>query len=265
MKDKVIELITKLEHTYRWYSISEKFHDDTRLTAERKKSLKYEDWPQSWKTVYFKAYPRLPVILLPKSFVKGVKDPLDTVFYKRMSCRSFKGTKLTTRALSTLLFYTGGIQRTYGDDWNLSRRFYASGGARYPLEIYVVLYNNTELPKGIYHYNVKKHALELLKKGDYFTRLQKGLDPPWIGDANMAVLTTSVFGRNQIKYGDRGYRMIMAEAGHMAQNLYLVAGAIGLGCCALGGYIDDEINDMLDVDGANESVVYATIVGTPKK
>jgi len=263
MKDKLINLIERLEHQYRPYGSSEQFHEATKIFIKGK-TTPVGSWPQSWKTIYTKGYPRLASIKLKKVFSPKMKTSFDQVLYKRKSIRDFKNKLLMTKELSTLLYFSGGVKSMVNNDWNTSRRFYPSGGGRFPLEMYVVLYNNTELEKGIYHYNVKHHTLEILKKGDYLKELQKGLDPPWLKDANMAILITSVFGRNQVKYGDRGYRLILVESGHLAQNIYLVAEALNLGCCALGGYIDFAINDLLDIDGVNESVVYALVVGFPK-
>lgn len=263
MNDKAIQLIEALEHQYRPYGSSEKFHDETSL-SKKGKTTPLSSWPEAWKTIYTKGYPRLKSIKLTKKFSSKMKSSFDKVLYKRKSTREFKDKRLATKELSTLLYFSGGVKSMINNDWNTSRRFYPSGGARFPLEIYVALYNNTELKKGIYHYNIKHHSLEILKRGDYLTELQKGLDPPWLKDANMAILITSVFGRNQVKYGDRGYRLILAESGHLAQNIYLTAATLDMGCCALGGYIDFAINDLLDIDGINESVIYALVIGYPK-
>jgi len=264
MKDKTIALLEELEHQYRPYGIAEQFHHATDIVVKGK-TTPVSSWPEAWKKIYFKGYPRLASIKMGRKFSPKIKTPFDKVLFERTSTREFSEQTLTTQELSTLLYYAGGIKSIVKNNWDLSRRFYPSGGARYPLEIYIVLYHNTELTKGIYHYNVKRHELEVLKKGNYMVQLQKGLDPPWLVEANMAVLVTAVFGRNQTKYGDRGYRLILNEAGHMNQNIYLIASALRLGCCALGGYLDSAINTLLDVDGVNESIVYATIIGHLKK
>lgn len=263
-KDKTIQLVEQLERQYRPYGAAEQFHEATNI-YKKGKTTPLASWPQAWRIIYTKGYPRLDSINLTRKFSSSIKTSLDEVLNKRQSRRDFKNKRLTTKDLVTLLYYAGGVKSMIHNDWNTSRRFYPSGGARFPLEIYVVLFNNTELGKGIYHYNVRQHSLEILKQGDYLSELQKGLDPPWLKDANMAILLTSVFGRNQVKYGDRGYRLIFSESGHLAQNFYLVSEALNLGCCALGGYIDYAINELLDIDGVNESVVYALVVGSPKK
>ena len=72
---------------------------------------------------------------------------------------------------------------------------------------------------------------------------------------------TAVFSRNQMKYGERGYRYVLLEAGHIGQNMYLNAAALSLKCCALGGTIDSKLEKFLDIDGITESVVYAVAFG----
>lgn len=143
------------------------------------------------------------------------------------------------------------------------RRAQASGGARYPIEVYpLVLRSGEGLPAGLYHYNVKLHALETLwDKSFTKEELKDYFVYEWTADASVVFLMTAVFWRNQMKYGERGYRYVLIEAGHIGQNLYLVSEALGLKCCALGGTKDERVEELLDIDGVNESLVYAVAVG----
>jgi SagB-type dehydrogenase family enzyme len=79
--------------------------------------------------------------------------------------------------------------------------------------------------------------------------------------ASVNWLWTAVTQRTFWKYGQRGTRYIYLDAGHAGQNLYLAAAALGLGCCAIGAFFDDEINSLLGVDGENETIVYMASVG----
>ena len=72
---------------------------------------------------------------------------------------------------------------------------------------------------------------------------------------------TSQFERTQMKYGERGYRYILLEAGHIGQNICLVSETLGLKCCALGGTMDKNLEELLDIDGETESVVYGFAIG----
>lgn len=256
-------LISNLELQYRKFSKSENFHNDTKI-FEKGKTTPFATWPDSWKKIYTKGYPRLKQIYLEKNYLKLVNKPLKKVLLERATCREFNNDKLTFKNLSALLYYSCGIKPIKDEDFDLSRRFYPSGGARYPLEVYCILYNKNELKNGIYHFNVRRNSLELLKEGNYIKELKKALDPKWMDAANVAIIITSVFGRNQVKYKDRGYRFILQESGHLSQNIHLVATALNLGCCALGGFVDDKVNELLDIDGVNESAVYTLIIGLPK-
>ena len=68
-----------------------------------------------------------------------------------------------------------------------------------------------------------------------------------------------MFGRSRIKYGERGYRFALPEAGHAMQNILPGATALGLGACPVGGFIDDRLHDLVDVDRVEEAVLYAAI------
>lgn len=63
------------------------------------------------------------------------------------------------------------------------------------------------------------------------------------------------------KYMERAYRYIYMDAGHIAQNLYLAATALGLGCCAIGALYDEEVNRLVGADGVDETTVYMCTVG----
>ena len=72
---------------------------------------------------------------------------------------------------------------------------------------------------------------------------------------------TAVFSRTQNKYGERGYRYVLLEAGHVGQNLALAAEALGLRCAPLAGTRDETIETLLDIDGVTESLVYTLVFG----
>ena len=105
-----------------------------------------------------------------------------------------------------------------------------------------------------------KLCLRLIRKK---TDLSKCfLNQNWVKKSGCIILISAVFKRNTIKYGDRGYRHIMQEAGHLGQNIYLISSALGLGCCAISGFNDEELNNMLDLDGVNEGVIYSFSIGS---
>ena len=251
-------------------NIAKFFHQKTKTKYEPEKDGQTDPrpfllgprvWPKEWTIIYFKEYPRMPKILLPKP-VK-LDFSLGEAVTKRRSERGFNNEPVELKNLSQLLFYSAGIIEKREDNWNKTRRAYASAGARYPLEIYLfVLRGNEEIKEGIYHYNVKEHLLEKLIE----TNLRKKIYSEIIWQemvlkAPVLLIISAIFERNMMKYKERGYRYILLEAGHLGQNIYLVSTALGLKCCAIGGFDEDKFHQLLDIDGEEEGVLYVFALG----
>jgi len=80
-------------------------------------------------------------------------------------------------------------------------------------------------------------------------------------DSSVLFFITALFERATFKYGDRGYRFVLLEAGHVAQNINLASGGLRLGCMNIGGFFDRQIDDLLGLDGVTHSTVYLVAVG----
>jgi SagB-type dehydrogenase family enzyme len=103
-----------------------------------------------------------------------------------------------------------------------------------------------------------------LEEGDCCPRLAKAVFIEGaVEKAGAVFVLTGVFGRSKIKYGERAYRFVLLEAGHAMQNICLTGTVLGLGACPVGGFIDDDINDLLNVDGVEEAALYAVTIGLP--
>lgn len=244
--------------------MDENFYQKTKVkfVKEEFKPTNPKNWPKEWKTIYFKEYPRLPKIFLPKP--ESLKFLLEESLTKRKSEREFSKKPVGLNNLSQLLFYSAGIIEEKEKDWNKTRRVYPSGGARFPLEVYLCIFEkNRELEKGIYHYNVKEHSLERILQEEKLGELiyPEIIWQEMIKEAPMLLAIAGVFERNTIKYKERGYRYIFNEVGHLGQNIYLVSTALGIKCCAIGGFDDDRFNKLLDIDGQVEGVLYAFALG----
>jgi len=216
-----------------------------------------DEWPEDWKTTYYKTYPRFEKIALSD---ETLDSDCFTLIKNRRSSRNFTGVPISTRELSILLKWSCGEMSTLERD--RKRRAQPSGGSRFPIEIYPLVLHGDTISPGLYHYNVRDHALDVLPPTPMNIEETDSLFTyRWVKDAAAIILMTSVFWRTQNKYGERGYRYVSLEAGHIGQNLYLVAQALGLKCCALTGTRDIEIEKMLEIDGVSESLVYAIAVG----
>lgn len=221
----------------------------------------WDDWPDEWKTTYYKSYPRFPTITLPDT---TYESDLFTCLRKRETRRDFSGASLSPEEYSALLQYgTGIVPGAERSPDGRFRRAHPSAGIRFPIETYAVVFHGDEqIPSGLYHYDIRHHRLvslwdQQLSAADAPSFMRA----PWIDNAAVMLVHTAVFWRTQFKYGERGYRYALIEAGHISQNMHLVAEALGIKCCALGGTNDTEIEKLLDIDGNTESIVYATALG----
>ena len=216
-------------------------------------------WPKAWKTIFYKTYELLPTHILSRKVPE--QDPgLFASITERKSGRSFAPVPITTEELSTLLLYSCG--EIVQDD-SSTRRAQPSGGPRYPVEAYVlVLRSSNTLQAGVYHYNIQNHTLECIQIREFAEGDIKELFlDSWVQDVAAVIVLTGVFARTKIKYGQRGYRYALLEAGHIGQNVYLVSQALGLQCCGMGGSYDTAIEELLGIDGENESLLYTLAVG----
>ncbi len=220
-------------------------------------------WPQTWVDIHFKKYPRQNTIKLPKaSAISNIrKCSLASALLNRASGRAFAQKGISLHVLSDLLFYSVGIKTVPDGDWNKSKRMYPSGGARYPIEVYIAALKPDGFPAGLYHYNFKNHSLEILQTKNLRHEISNCFGDVWVPDAGIVIFMSAMFGRSEVKYKSRGLRHIFIEAGHIGQNFYLNATALGLSCCGLGGHVDHLVNELLDLDGWNESIVNTIAIG----
>jgi SagB-type dehydrogenase family enzyme len=182
---------------------------------------------------------------------------VDRVIESRRSERDFKDKPLSLLDLSRLLYYSYGITEK-----REQLRATPSAGALYPIEIYPVANNVEGLAKGIYRYFAADHSLGLVREGDFrHQMMQHALGEEMMGRASAVLVLSAVFGRSEWRYRERAHRYILLEAGHISQNIYLVATALGLGTCAVGAFDDRGYNKIVGVDGSKESVIYLMPVG----
>jgi SagB-type dehydrogenase family enzyme len=193
--------------------------------------------------------------------------PLRELLLRRGSCRRFQPRSLPLADLGALLANGYGITRISDLPGipQLLLRAVPSAGGLYPLEIYVMVQDIEGLPNGLHHYNLREHTLEAVNVGAPWTGLRECLlTYEFLPGANAVFFLAAVFERTQKKYGPRGYRYILLEAGHMAQNLCLTAAERGLGSLCMGGFVDSRINRFLGLEPRREAVVYAVAVGHPE-
>ena len=210
----------------------------------------------SSKPDIYKQYPAAPKVKLPPPKHEGGAS-LWEILGRRRSVRDFKDEFITKSELSQLLWAAQGIT-----DQEFGFRTAPSAGALYPVETYLVVNFVEDIDPGIYHYSVETHELDLLMSGDFRRGIaHAALDQGIAYHANVVFIWTAIFQRSKWKYKQRAYRYVYLDAGHIAQNVALAAVAMNLGSCQVGALYDDEANDLLGVDGTEESVIYMTVIG----
>lgn len=204
----------------------------------------------------YKRYPSAPKVKLDPPEHEGAASLWEIIEHRR-SIRDFKDEFITKSELSQLLWAAQGITHQ-----EFGFRTAPSAGALYPVETYLVVNFVEDVDPGIYHYSVETHELDLIMSGDFRTRIaHAALDQGIAYYANVVFIWTAVFQRSKWKYKQRAYRYVYLDAGHIAQNVALAAVAMNLGSCQVGALYDDEANDLLGVDGTEESVIYMTVIG----
>ena len=202
-------------------------------------------------------------IALTKDFSDIIKESnVLTIINERKSHRVFKKESLTLKQLSFLLWTTQGVKGIRGDNY-ATERTVPSGGARHPFEVYITVINVKGLEKGIYHYLPLSHELELIRLLDNIENaVVESLDgQKWAGKSAAVFYYTAIPYRSEWRYTISAHKLILLDAGHVVQNLYIGCGAIGCGTCAVGDYDQALCDKLLQIDGKDEFVVYAAPVG----
>ena len=179
----------------------------------------------------------------------------------RRSVRDFARKPISQAQLAQLLWAAQGIT---GGRRGLAFRAAPSAGACYPLDTWLVVNRVEGIEPGLYRYDVANARLEAVRRGDLSRTIASAcLDQDMAATAAVVFVWVAVPMRAKQRYRERAYRYIYLDAGHIGENLHLAAVALGLGCCAIGAFLDDEVNEILGVDGASETAVYLSVVGVP--
>jgi len=217
------------------------------------------DWAA--KPDLYKEYPQAEKIELPV-FEPSQPMSLDKTLRLRKSIRDYQDRPISMGQLAYLLWASTGIQRLE-DGYEF--RTAPSAGALYPIETYVTVNNVKSLEPGVYHYAIQSHKLELLQQRDLRRQIATAaLGQGMCATAAAVFIWTAVFERCKWKYGQRAYRYIYLDAGHIAENLALAAVSVNLGTCEIGALYDENVNAIIGIDGTEESTVCMAAVGVPQ-
>lgn len=213
-----------------------------------------------------KRYPGVVTVPFPQRLPVSKKS-YEEIVASRRSTRQYSGKSITLAELSYLLKNasgtTGSMRISFqGRKYEYTTRSTASGGAIYAVELYVVALNVKNLKPGLYHYQPIGHFLELIKIG-YFRKFMKNCIPQTdlLEKSAICLIFTGIFPTKSYKYGERAYRLLALDAGHLGHSIYLSASALDLGTVGLLGFLDDQLNEFLEIDGADETALYCMMLG----
>lgn len=190
--------------------------------------------------------------------------PLHALTRTRRSRRHFSGAPVARNAFDALLDTAcgvTGVMQWEGRQSNL--RAYPSSGGLYAVEVYAMALQIEGLVPAVYHYRADESELELVKPLAPGLLLEAMLpvEREMVSGAAVMFCLTGCFPRHEHKYGEGGYRMLAAEAGHISQSLILAATSLGLSARPFGGVFDDLVNEDLGLDSAQEQFLLGVLVG----
>lgn len=192
-------------------------------------------------------------------------ERITSIINMRESIRNYDNIRISLPELSYLLWCTQGVKEIISEVATL--RTVPSAGARHALETLLLVNKVEELTPGLYHYLSLEHKLEVLKKDNSIADeiVKASFSQDFIKHSAVTFIWVAAIYRMKWRYGERAYRYIFLDAGHVAQNLYLSAEAINCGVCAIAAFSDDELNYVLGIDGKEEFVIYMATVGKKSK
>ncbi len=208
----------------------------------------------------------------PDQFTIGQTPTVD-VIRSRKSHRIYTKEALSREELSFLLWATQGVREIVTEEGiTYVKRTVPSAGNRHPIETYINIHRVEGFQPGLYRYLPLDHSLvqqkldpslpEQVKRGSRNQNSQTDDDPYYfIKEAAVVFIWTAIPYRSEWRYHKAAARLIALDAGHICQNLYIAAGAIGAGTCAVGAFNQTQMNEVIGVDGEDEFVLYMAPVG----
>ena len=219
---------------------------------------------------------QLPQPALEKPYDKNseiisLPEVTDSIFTKtnlldilrdRKSNRIYTKESLTLKELSFLLWSTQGVKEVRGNNYATIRPV-PSGGARHPFETYLAVNRVEGLKNGVYRYLALTHELLFLFQDENLEEKLSTvtLGQKFVGRSAVTFIWSAIPYRGEWRYNVLSHKVMLIDAGHLCQNLYIACEAIGCGTCAVGAYDQAAIDKFLNLDGEDEFVVYMSPVG----
>ncbi|MGB0077574.1 MAG: SagB family peptide dehydrogenase [Candidatus Sulfotelmatobacter sp.] len=228
-----------------------KYHDGTKHSywsiRNNPNFLNWANRPQP-----FKIYPKIEPLPLPRDVPQTGVAALSAISEPAPSSRADSVPDL--RDLSRILYFSAGItkQRAHPGG-EIYFRAAACTGALYEIELYVATGDLAGLAAGVYHFNPADVSLRLLRKGDFRRNLAEATAmEPAVAHAPATIICTGTYWRNAWKYQTRTYRHFGWDNGTLLANMLAVSAASGLPAEIVLGFVDGEVNRLLDLDTRRE-------------
>lgn len=242
--------------------IAKLYHDNTNLTSRTTGVFVETANRARQQSLQPFGYSKCPSIKLEDG---NCRISLADAMSRRESSRDFIPTPVSFTQVSKLFNSAigAGKRRSSG----MLQRPYPSAGGLYPVNCYLIAQNIEGLARGIYHVNGGTRSLELIRAEcagqlDCSALIRTAiLGEPSIHRAAFFVVMTGDLDKTCWKYGERGYRFVLLEAGHIAQNLALAAVGCNLANVALGGFCETELQRFLEVDEFGHRALYVLAFG----
>lgn len=183
------------------------------------------------------------------------------VFECRESVRTYTKQSITQKELSTILWCTQGVKMELSN--GKTYRNVPAAGGMHSLETYLYIQRVESLEEGLYRYLPYEHVLVMLETRNTIEAsfLNSFPNRSMVEQSAITLVWTSILERLSYGYGARSLRYTFLDAGHVCENLYLVAQALRLGVCAVGAFEDEDLNAALKLDTQEEVAIYAATVG----
>lgn len=247
------------------FSSSEEFHVDSRNHGGAKYNVSsyrshYDDAIQQLQRESPIQYLECPSISLTGNLESGT-TPISALRLRKSSRDFDEDAYLSLEQLSTLLVESYGAEDGAERGLSYRRPIPTSGNLGSP-ELYVFCLRVCDIPPGIYHFNSIEKRLSQVRLGNFDDWLRhKVFFQPEHARGSAVLILTSDFGRLRMKYGERGYRLALLDAGHLSQTIYLLCAAMEIKVCATAGFVDRELDDGLQIDGLRHASVLAITIG----
>lgn len=210
------------------------------------------------------------LILTPPPNIRTNSNTFLKVINERKSIRRYNTKYMNKDNLSHFLYHSARIKQFFrSKEGTLTNRPYPSGGARYPLEIYVSNNRIAGIQKGIHYYDPLNHRLILLNRNKTYQKkfnsfLHHVQHPTMNRDPDVVFIITAVFARTVWKYDRLGISLVLSDLGSLYQTMYLVATELKLAPCPIGKTEEELVKNWLKLDWFEESHVGTFMLGLPE-